>query len=1113
MSDRIVLFPSSSPAQVSISEFNSKELSIPSSIASEEFIGSNFHDSTPETINELNNSATNIWSDLLQFSTQIDIDFQITDLPTGQLAEATITDFDQNGVPNAGTIFIDHDANGVGWFIDETPLDNSEFIAQDTDSFLLAAAESEAEGKYDLLTTVLHELAHLYGFIDGYEGFDANIETEDGNTKFVGDNFTATLDGEHLDKQAHPDDLLNTHLAPGMRKLPSELDVEILQALIATELEQNGSNPAGEELLASLTSDPLLAIANGDFGISDTTTDSFAWDTRGASGIENGQAVLTEDSPFLSNFTQTFTVPESAKTIQFKLIGAELCTLPSPNRRGAGGEVLSPPDAFEVALLDASTNESLIAVSDLSNTDSLLNIQNDGTAYFSDKVRIGGATSGEIIGLDRPRTVTVDISDLTPGTEASLYFDLLGFGDADSRVVIDDVRLSDQFLLPPVANDDTATVTQGETVEIDILANDTDDDGTLDPDSVEITTEPANGTVTVNNDGTVSYTPSDRTIGEDSFTYTVQDNDEQQSQTATVDDTVENAIPEISEVQIPDTVTEGVEVRIGAIASDAGNDELTYSWTIDGEELTENSQEINYTFPDNGTYTGSVTVTDTHGGSDTQTFEVNVENAVPVVNAGVDKTIDEGSSVEFAGSYSDTGANDTHTFTWDFGDGGTADTSEVSHTYTDDGEYTATYTVTDNDGATASNTVEVTVNNVAPIIESLTGDTEINEGDTATFNAIARDAGDDTVTYIWDFGDGSLPSVSGSTVEYLYTDDGNYTVTLTVADSDGGVTTSKFEVTVKRVFNLKAEGKIRINGRSDLNGEALNTSDDTRIYAGSGFTINGNQTFPVQPDVNGNPIKQGKESLLIERAVTVGPNYSESKANVSRHKYVGIIPPQVIEELIVNVPQHNALIDAELAARVAPSTNAVAFDSQGNSLNNARDWNDKFPAPGTTERPTLVTIANGSLNIPNGVDLSNYVIIIEKGDINFNGKGHDLDNVMLINRNGSVNLASVRSNNLSVYASGDLNINSKALFGGNTTLATGNSNSNLNFNGATSTLNSQSNLQVISQGDIIFNSFSTTKGNFTAAGDFTTNGRSSIIGSIQTKGNIRINGGINLQSD
>ena len=350
--------------QINPFDSNPREISFASSISSEQFFS--IHNSTPEIINELNNSATKIWSELLKSKTQPDIDFKIIDLPTGQLAEATITDFDENGVPNAGTIEIDHDANGVGWFIDETPLDNSEFIAQDTDSYLLATAESEAEDKYDLLTTVLHELAHLYGFIDGYEGFDANIETEDGTTKFIGDDFEAILHGEHLDKQAHPYDLLNTHLAPGIRKLPSELDVEILQALIATELEQNGNKPAGEELLASLTSDPLLAIANGDFSISDTTTDTFAWDTRGASGIEDGQAVLTEDSPFLSNFTQTFTVPEEAKTIQFKLIGAEL-----------GASELAPPDAFEVALLDANTNESLTAVSDLSNTDFLLNIQND----------------------------------------------------------------------------------------------------------------------------------------------------------------------------------------------------------------------------------------------------------------------------------------------------------------------------------------------------------------------------------------------------------------------------------------------------------------------------------------------------------------------------------------------------------------------------------------------------------------------------------------------------------------------------------------------------------------------------------------------------------------
>jgi hypothetical protein len=97
-------------------QINPSKVSLPSSVPSQQFISSDFpsHNSTPEIINALNNSATKIWSDLLKSQTQLDIDFQITDLPKGQLAEETITGFDESGKPNAGTILIDRNANGVG---------------------------------------------------------------------------------------------------------------------------------------------------------------------------------------------------------------------------------------------------------------------------------------------------------------------------------------------------------------------------------------------------------------------------------------------------------------------------------------------------------------------------------------------------------------------------------------------------------------------------------------------------------------------------------------------------------------------------------------------------------------------------------------------------------------------------------------------------------------------------------------------------------------------------------------------------------------------------------------------------------------------------------------
>ncbi|MEM8723706.1 MAG: hypothetical protein AAGE84_31255, partial [Cyanobacteria bacterium P01_G01_bin.39] len=275
---------------------------------------------------------------------------------------------------------------------------------------------------------------------------------------------------------------------------------------------------------------------------------------------------------------------------------------------------------------------------------------------------------------------------------------------------------------------------------------------------------------------------------------------------------------------------------------------------------------------------------------------------------------------------------------------------------------------------------------------------------------------------------------------------------------------------------------------------------------------NGNQTLPIVRDEAGNPIKQNNKPVLVEGAISVGANYTESNASAIKNKYIGVIPPQVIEELSVTVPSHQTLIDEALTAKGANLTTAVNFNPQQNPINNQSDWERLFPAPGTQEQPTVVRISNGGLNIPNGIDLAHTVIIVEQGDINFNGSGHNFDNVALIAQNGSINLASVQSDDLSVFATGNININSDARFGGDTLIAMNNGNGSLHFDGATTTLDSSSNLRVVSQGNIIFNSQTDTRGDFTAAKDFTANGRTSLIGSIQVKGNITFNGGVDIIS-
>ena len=88
----------------------------------------------------------------------IDVQVEVADLP-GNLLGAT-TD---------GKILIDRDAARFGWFVDPTLAADEEFILDDLGS-LLARKNTTADGRADLLTTVMHELGHVLGYNHADEG-------------------------------------------------------------------------------------------------------------------------------------------------------------------------------------------------------------------------------------------------------------------------------------------------------------------------------------------------------------------------------------------------------------------------------------------------------------------------------------------------------------------------------------------------------------------------------------------------------------------------------------------------------------------------------------------------------------------------------------------------------------------------------------------------------------------------------------------------------------------------------------------------------------------------------------------------------------------------------
>jgi DNA/RNA endonuclease G (NUC1) len=301
--------------------FDSTEISLPSIITLQQLLSSH----NPN----LQNTTVPSWISYLNSTAPFNLKIEIQDLPTGQLAEGTITGYDTNGRPNSGTLTLDTDGNSLGWFIDTTPDDNTEFTTQLADTAYKATADSAASGKYDLLTTILHELGHLNGIIRGNTAFDTHVQNIKGIPTFIDGGITAQLtpDGSHLDSTLYPYDLMNTSLKPGVRKLPSSLDLSILNTLWSNK-------PTTSQQLsttANLTAGALIGITNGDF------TTPTTWNTAGATNIINGTATLTEQSQKLSELTQAFIIPTGAKTLQFTI---------KDNHLIPGDTTLTANDAF-----------------------------------------------------------------------------------------------------------------------------------------------------------------------------------------------------------------------------------------------------------------------------------------------------------------------------------------------------------------------------------------------------------------------------------------------------------------------------------------------------------------------------------------------------------------------------------------------------------------------------------------------------------------------------------------------------------------------------------------------------------------------------------------------
>ena len=170
-----------------------------------------------------------------------------------------------------------------------------------------------------------------------------------------------------------------------------------------------------------------------------------------------------------------------------------------------------------------------------------------------------------------------------------------------------------------------------------------------------------------------------------------------------------------------------------------------------------------------------------------------VLTGTPVPNACFTPTPASGFSpleVTVDAACSDGGGGTLTRYDWNFGDGTVInDGSAIEvHTFTEDGSYTITLTVTSNSANIDQATGTVFVGNLLPTASFNFAPGNPDPGQTVSFDGSSSSDPDGTLTdFDWDFGDGTILNLdgTGSAPTHSYATDGSYTITLTVTDDQG----------------------------------------------------------------------------------------------------------------------------------------------------------------------------------------------------------------------------------------------------------------------------------------------------------------------------------------